>query len=98
MPWGDGTGPMGLGPRTGRGLGFCSGTGVPGFAWGRGIGRAWGRGLGLHWGRGMGWQWFWRTASAPLSEEERKEILRAQLSALDAQREWLKKQLEEDQG
>lgn len=45
----------------------------------------------------MGWQWFWRTASAPLSEEERKDILRAQLSALDAQREWLRKQLEEGQ-
>ena len=31
MPWGDGTGPWGLGPRTGRGAGFCSGYPVPGF-------------------------------------------------------------------
>ncbi|HHY81012.1 MAG TPA: DUF5320 domain-containing protein, partial [Thermoanaerobacter sp.] len=30
MPRGDGTGPMGLGPRTGRGLGYCSGYNVPG--------------------------------------------------------------------
>ncbi|BDC36635.1 MAG: hypothetical protein EF806_05065 [Candidatus Methanoliparum thermophilum] len=31
MPWGDRTGPMGLGPRTGRGLGLCSGYPVPGY-------------------------------------------------------------------
>jgi len=31
MPWGDGTGPWGLGPRTGRGAGFCAGFPVPGF-------------------------------------------------------------------
>jgi hypothetical protein len=32
MPFGDGTGPMGLGPMTGRGAGFCAGFGRPGFA------------------------------------------------------------------
>jgi len=31
MPRGDGTGPMGLGPMTGRGAGFCAGYPVPGF-------------------------------------------------------------------
>ena len=31
MPFGDGTGPMGLGPMTGRGAGFCAGFGRPGF-------------------------------------------------------------------
>ncbi len=31
MPRGDRTGPMGMGPMTGRGAGFCSGVGVPGF-------------------------------------------------------------------
>ncbi len=31
MPGGDGTGPWGWGPRTGRGAGFCSGYGMPGF-------------------------------------------------------------------
>jgi len=30
MPFGDRTGPAGLGPRTGRGAGFCGGFGVPG--------------------------------------------------------------------
>jgi hypothetical protein len=32
MPFGDGTGPMGLGPMTGRGAGFCAGFDRPGFA------------------------------------------------------------------
>ena len=31
MPFGDGTGPMGRGPMTGRGAGFCAGFGSPGF-------------------------------------------------------------------
>jgi hypothetical protein len=32
MPFGDGTGPLGLGPMTGRGAGFCAGFGRLGFA------------------------------------------------------------------
>jgi hypothetical protein len=32
MPGGNGTGPMGTGPRTGRGAGFCSGYGMAGYA------------------------------------------------------------------
>lgn len=31
MPFGDGTGPLGLGPMTGRAAGFCAGFGRPGF-------------------------------------------------------------------
>jgi len=31
MPFGDGTGPLGLGPMTGRGAGFCAGFGRPVF-------------------------------------------------------------------
>jgi hypothetical protein len=31
MPFGDGTGPLGLGPMIGRGAGFCAGFGRPGF-------------------------------------------------------------------
>jgi len=49
MPRGDRTGPMGLGPMTGRGTGYCAGFGMPGFMnamggrgfWGRGGGRGW---------------------------------------------------------
>lgn len=32
MPFGDGTGPMGLGPMTGRRAGYCAGFGAAGFA------------------------------------------------------------------
>jgi len=32
MPRGDRTGPAGLGPQTGRGVGYCAGNDVPGYA------------------------------------------------------------------
>ena len=57
MPGGDGTGPGGMGPMTGRAAGYCAGYGMPGFmnpiagggyggygGWGRGYG-AWGAGF-----------------------------------------------------
>ncbi len=31
MPGGDGTGPQGLGPMTGRGAGYCAGFSLPGY-------------------------------------------------------------------
>lgn len=56
MPWGDGTGPWGLGPMTGRGLGYCAGYPVPGFMNFPGRGFGFGRGFG----RGFRARWFWR--------------------------------------
>jgi hypothetical protein len=65
MPRGDGTGPMGLGPQTGRAAGYCAGFSVPGYinpvagisymAWGRGRG---GRGFrNRYYATGLtGWQ------------------------------------------
>ena len=47
MPRGDGTGPMGMGPMTGRAVGYCAGFAVPGFMdtpGGRGFGGGGGRG------------------------------------------------------
>jgi len=42
MPFGDGTGPLGQGSMTGRGLGYCSGSNRPGYASGPRLGRrAW---------------------------------------------------------
>jgi len=38
MPRGDRTGPEGMGPQTGRGMGYCSGNQTDGFAQGRGAG------------------------------------------------------------
>jgi hypothetical protein len=66
MPRGDRTGPMGFGPMTGRGMGFCGGFGSPGFmnpgynrgfefGYGRGWRAGYGRGAGYRgWGRGYG--------------------------------------------
>ena len=65
MPSGDGTGPSGMGPMTGRQAGFCAGYQVPGFASavrGRGFRGGMGRGGGFghrHWyyATGLtGWQ------------------------------------------
>ena len=57
MPAGDGTGPRGMGPMTGRGAGHCAGYDMPGYA--NPTPR---RGFGLGWGRG--WRrrnWFCAT-------------------------------------
>ncbi len=57
MPQGDGTGPQGQGPKTGRGLGKCSpkdGTPAPQDQGGRVSGRGQGRGLGKGAGRSQG--------------------------------------------
>jgi hypothetical protein len=63
MPKGDGTGPTGMGPMTGRAAGYCAGYGVPGFAnagvGGAGRGFGFGRGRGRGFGRGMGWRRGW---------------------------------------
>jgi hypothetical protein len=64
MPRGDGTGPAGRGPMTGRAAGFCAGYGMPGYANpmpGRGLGMGFGRGRGFG-GGGRGWRhWFYAT-------------------------------------
>ncbi|MBN1179760.1 MAG: DUF5320 domain-containing protein [Anaerolineae bacterium] len=47
MPRGDRTGPMGMGPMTGRRAGYCAGYDAPGYAaapFGRGFGGGWQRG------------------------------------------------------
>lgn len=49
MPRGDGTGPNGMGPRTGRAAGYCTGNGMPGYL-NRGAARGWGG----FWGSCMG--------------------------------------------
>lgn len=45
MPRGDGTGPMGMGPMTGRGFGYCAGYPMPGLM-NAGMGCGWGGGPG----------------------------------------------------
>ena len=70
MPFGDRTGPQGLGPRTGRGAGYCSGFGMPGsmnpVPGGVGVGFGYGRGIGRQGvGRGRGWRNWYRATGLP---------------------------------
>jgi hypothetical protein len=60
MPFGDGTGPFGLGPMTGRATGYCAGYGTPGYM-NPCIGR--GYGFGRRFGRGFERAFRWRNAA-----------------------------------
>jgi len=51
MSGGDRTGPMGMGPMTGRGMGYCAGYAAPGYMNGPG-----GMGMGRGRGGGRGWR------------------------------------------
>ena len=55
MPRGDGTGPGGMGPMTGRGAGYCAGNTAPGYMNSYG-GRYSGAGRGAFGGRGRGYR------------------------------------------
>lgn len=99
MPAGDGTGPMGMGPMTGRAAGYCAGFDMPGFMNripGRGMGFGWGRGRG----RGRGWRHqfyatglpFWARTGMPgfavpmetgPAVEQQTQILKAQAEQLE---------------
>lgn len=61
MPRGDRTGPFGQGPMTGRGAGFCSGYGAPGYA---NAGYGYGRGGGFG-GGGRGWRHMYYATGQP---------------------------------
>jgi len=55
MPRGDGTGPLGQGPFTGRGAGYCAGYVAPGFVISPAAGR-YGPGMGRGIGGGHGYR------------------------------------------
>ena len=97
MPGRDRTGPLGAGPRTGRGMGYCSGYDLPGYAsqttgvysrlglGGRGAGRGW---RNRFYATGIpGWV-------APSPEQETTG-LKAQADSLKAQLEAIQKRIEE---
>ncbi len=111
MPGGDGTGPMGMGPMTGRGAGFCAGFGVPGFV-SRGPGTGFGRGRGGGFGRrnmfyttgltgrqraAMGASEPSATAAAPTATAE-KQFLETQVGAMQSQLDEVKRRLAELEG
>lgn len=89
MPFGDGTGPDGRGPLTGRGLGPC-GDGTPRYA-GRGRGRGFfGRGRGFFgWGRG------YPAAPTNVAPQDEASLLQAQASNLQSALERINARLKE---
>lgn len=86
MPFGDGTGPRGVGPRTGRGMGVC-----PGSGFGPGIGFCRGRGLGRGFGRGYFAAGF--KGGQQITKEEQLSELKAYETRLSAELEGIKKRL-----
>ncbi len=104
MPRGDGTGPAGFGPMSGRAAGYCAGFGVPGY-----LNPVPGRGS---WWGGRGWRhWFYATglpgwarfgwpAMSSSHRESEKESLQAQADMLQSRLDQIQqriKQLEQDQ-
>ena len=84
MPTRDRTGPMGLGPMTGRGAGFCADYDVPGF-----------RALG----RGRGWRnRFYATGLPRWARSAPQVTVEEETQALEDQAQWLNEQLEAIQG
>ncbi len=78
MPGGDGTGPLGLGPGTGRRAGYCGGFGVPGYA----------NPAPPPWYGRRGWWWGW--IQAPDAE---RQALLEQRNFLRRQMDWVEERL-----
>ena len=110
MPQGDRTGPSGMGPKTGKGAGFCNGNQVPSAMNNRserGFGRGGGcRGSGggrrgfRHWWRATGIPGFLRVGPAELengeiSSENDEKRLKEQENILSQQLQMIQKRIEE---
>ena len=93
MPGGDRTGPVGYGPMTGRGFGFCAGGRPRGYGYGSGFGMGRGFANRRFYGRGYGRGFLGYTAN-PTSPEDEKEFLQEQKNILQGQLEAIEKQLE----
>lgn len=86
MPGRDGTGPMGQGSITGRGLGFC--TGVNAKRYGNGLKRGFGYGMGLNYGCRRGIEGYYAGQSGLTNKElliEQKDILQRRLDEISEQ-------------
>jgi len=100
MPRGDGTGPMGLGPMTGRRAGYCAGYDAPGCAnpaprlglarGFRGGGRGW---RNMFYATGLP-RWA-RAGFAPPAPQQEVEALKEQAGRLKDQLDAINKRIEE---
>ena len=97
MPGGDGTGPMGRGPMTGRASGLCAGYPNPGYTnpgYGRGLGRGIGRGF---WGHGRRF-WYRDYPDTPFNQsstEEEKVYLKNLVKNLEDELKAVKDRLQD---
>lgn len=110
MPRGDKTGPMGMGSKTGRGAGFCSGFGMPGYAnrqaagFGGGLGR--GRAGCANFGGGRGFRHRFYATGVPFGFEQtgafepvaEKDALKNRADALQSELDAIKKRLAKIEG
>jgi len=90
MPRGDGTGPAGIGPMTGRAAGLCAGFPTPGFmnsGGPRGFRGNWNRGPGRGW-RNRCWMPYYQVNPPQISAQQ-------ELDELKRQAEYLKESLNE---
>ena len=96
MPRGDGSGPVGMGPMTGRGLGYCNNYASPGFTKGTPIGGGFGlgrgRGRGPGFGRVSGFG-FWGRSYYPANVQPTQWSAGDEVKAVENQIDFLKKQL-----
>ena len=106
MPQGDGTGPTGTGPMTGKQAGCCGGHDMPEYS-GRSFGRGMGRCRGFQGGPGRGRNFMARggnvlgqmpyarsvSFTAPTQEEE-KRFLEKQSEVLQSQMDEIRKQID----
>jgi hypothetical protein len=107
MPRGDRTGPMGLGPGTGRAFGYCYGFNSPGYTKGpgRGMGGGFGFGRGMSRGRGFGRGWGIGAFNAgpmpgypwmqSMSKEDEIKLLKSQADVLSRSQKDIEKRLGE---
>ncbi len=105
MPAGDRTGPMGMGPMTGRGAGYCGGYGAPGYGAGGGFrgGRGGGFGFrggfggrGFGFGRGRGAYGAWGPGAgmaSPWEPEQEDRVLRDRADLLQTELDAVRKRL-----
>lgn len=100
MPHGDGTGPTGQGPMTGRHAGFCARNWISGNA-NRGFGQGYGRGFGWGHGQRAAGSQRWanygpdRAASAPMSREHEVDLLKAHARDLHDSLQFINERLDE---
>jgi len=109
MPAGDGTGPQGMGPMTGRAMGRCAGYAAPGWA---NPGRGGRRGAYAFGGGGRGWRnWYYATGLprwargpwpfvqgaplAPPTREREIEMLKQQADLVTGQLDAINKRMSE---